>query len=289
MADHGSPAVRGRRLAAELRRLRISRQLTGEEVAEQLGWSESKVSRIELHRTGVKEPDLRRLLDFYQVGQLRREELLALAREAAQAGTREGSLAQLTDEISDYAAAEGEARLVWDWEPQIVPGLLQTRDYARAVILGVQSIFGMPPSDIERRVEARLARQQVLTRGRLQLSAVIDESVLRRRFGSRDVMHSQLEYLASCAQAPNVEVRVLPLDGEHPVGTGSFTYMQFPQVHAVPLADTVFIEQLVTNYRTEQEEDTYKYRLMFERLTAKALSPAESRNMMWRVGQELWS
>ncbi|MBO0775694.1 MAG: hypothetical protein J2P34_05220 [Actinobacteria bacterium] len=108
----------------------------------------------------------------------------------------------------------------------------------------------------------------------------MDESVLRRRFGGREVMRGQLEQLAERSQAPNVHVYILPLDGEHSIGTGSFTYMQFPQVHAVPLADTVFVEQLVGNYRTEDEDETYKYRLTFERLMSTALPPPESRDLI---------
>lgn len=285
--DASRAAVRSRRLAAELRRLRLNSELTGEEVALRLGWSESKISRIELSRTGVKEGDLSRLLDLYHVGPSHRAELLALAREAASRSSRLGWSANLSEAISDYVAAEAEARLVWNWEPRVVPGLLQTADYARAVVEGVQSIFGLPPSDIERRVTARLARQQVLTREQpLELSVVVDESVLRRKFGSRKVMHGQLKYLAERSQAPNVHVYILPLDGEHPIGTGSFTYMQFPQVHAVPLADTVFVEQLVTNFRTEDEDETYKYRLTFERLMSEALPPPESRDLIRHTASE---
>ncbi len=264
-------------------------RLTGEEVALRLGWSESKISRIELSRTGVKEGDLGLLLDVYGVTPGHRAELLALAREAAPRGGRQNWAASVSEEISDYVAAEAEARLLWNWEPQIMPGLLQTGDYARAVMAGAQSIFGLPPRDVQRRVEARLARQQVLTRGEpLELSVVIDESVLRRQFGGREVMRGQLAHLADHSHRPNVQVRVLPLAGEHPIGTGSFTYMQFPQVHAVPLADTVFVEQLVTNYRTDDEDDTYKYRLTFEHLTSKALPPAESAELIARTARDWW-
>ncbi|MBO0775693.1 MAG: helix-turn-helix domain-containing protein [Actinobacteria bacterium] len=161
--DAGWAVARSRRLAAELRRLRLRSGLTGEQAALRLGWSESKISRIELSRTGVKEGDLCKLLDLYHVSPSHRTALLALAREAA-SRSRPGWPASLTEEISDYVAAEAEARLVWNWEPRLMPGLLQTADYARAVVAGVQSIFGLPPGDVERRVTARLARQQVLTR-----------------------------------------------------------------------------------------------------------------------------
>jgi transcriptional regulator with XRE-family HTH domain len=289
VADHSSPTLRARRLATELRRLRHGRGLTGEMVAARLGWSESKVSRIELGRTGVKEADVSRLLDLYKVSPARRSELLALAREAVR-GSREALSLNLTAELSDYLAAEAEARLLLSWQPQIVPGLLQTGDYARAVIRGVQEILGLPPGDIERRVEARLARQRLFDRDPpLELSVVMDESVLHRRFGTPETMREQLEYLAERSRSPSVRVCVLPLDGDHPIGTGSFMYLQFPQVHMVPLPDTVYVEQLVTNYRIESEDDTYKYRLTFDRLSARALPPAPSRELILRAARQFWA
>lgn len=290
MADHGSPAVRGRRLAAELRRLRISRQLTGEEVAQRLGWSESKISRIELRRTGVKEADLRKLLDLYEVGAARREELLALARESAQKGWVETATAGFPPEYAAYLQAEAEARSVWNWEPQIVPGLLQTPDYARAVMQVWEAMFAAPPGDTARRVEARLLRQQLLTREPpLELAVVIDESVLRRRYGSDRVMREQLARLAEAGERPNVEVRVLPLDGDHPLSTGAFAYMQFPRVHAVPLHDIVTVEHLESSYHLEEESQTHRYRVAFEHLRRHSLSEEASRARIAATARQLWS
>jgi transcriptional regulator with XRE-family HTH domain len=282
--------VRGRRLASELRRLRERSRLTGDEVAQRLGWSGSKVSRIELHRTGVKPADLLKLLDLYQVGEPHRGELLALARESSEKWRPEIFTENLTEEISRLIVEEAEAKLMLNWEPQIVPGLLQTADYARAVISGVQSIFGLPPGDIESRVKARLARQHVLERDDpLTLSVVMDESVLHRKYGSRATMNAQLMHLAQASWLPNVSVRILPLAGEHPIGTGSFTYMQFAQVHDVPLPDAVILEHLVNNYRIEDEESTYKYRTTFEHLAGKASSPARSRDIITHTAARLWS
>jgi transcriptional regulator with XRE-family HTH domain len=133
LPDRGSPAVRGRRLAAELRRLRERTGLTGEEVAERLGWSGSKISRIELQRTGVKDADLHKLLDLYGVGEGRRQELQALAHESSQKSLMEIITANFPANYAAYLRAEAEAQSVWNWDPQIVPGLLQTPEYARAV------------------------------------------------------------------------------------------------------------------------------------------------------------
>lgn len=290
MPDRGSPTVRGRRLAGELRRLRERTGLTGEEVAHRLGWSGSKVSRIELHRIGVKQPDLQELLDLYGVGEAHREELLALARESSKKGWLEKVTASFPAEYAAYLHAEAEAKSVWNWEPQVVPGLLQTPDYARAQMRGWQSMFALPPGDTERRVETRVLRQQLLTRDPpLELSVVIDESVLRRRFGEPAVMHQQLAHLAEATELPNVEVRILRLDGDHPIGTGAFYYLQFAQVHEVPMHDIVNVEHLMGNHYLEDEEDTYKFLVTFQQLIASSLDPAPSRDLIARTAGELWS
>jgi transcriptional regulator with XRE-family HTH domain len=287
--DRASPSVRRRRLAAELRRLRERAGLTGEEVAERLGWSNSKVSRIELHRIGVKQSDLRSLLDLYGISQQRRDELLALARESAQKSWLQRITAGLPAEDAEYLHAETEAESVWDWEPQVVAGHLQTSDYARAVMEGPHSVSGFPPGDADLRIEARLARQQVLTRDPpLELSVVMDESVLHRRFGSDKVMRQQLNRLIEASELPNVDVRVLPLAGSQPVVTGAFLYFSFRQVHKVPLHDIVTVEYLTGNHYIEDEQETYEFRKSFERLMAEALDPANSREVIARTAREAW-
>jgi transcriptional regulator with XRE-family HTH domain len=289
VADRGSPTVRGRRLAAELRRLRERTGLTGEEVAHRLGWSGSKVSRIELHRIGVKPSDLGELLVLYGVDGSHRDELLALARESNRKGWLEKATASLPAEYAAYLHAEAEAKSVWNWEPLVVPGLLQTPEYARAMMLGWQSMFSLPPGDTERRVDTRVLRQQLLTRDPpLELSVVIDESVLSRRFGDAAVMHGQLSRLVEITELPNVEIRVLTLDGDHPIGTGAFYYLQFPQVHEVPMYDIVNIEHLMGNHYLEDEEDTYKFLVTFQQLVASALDPASSRDLIARTADEVW-
>ncbi len=279
MPEQGT-SVGGRRLAAELRRLREHAGLTGEEVSQRLGWSGSKLSRIELHRIGVKQADLRRLLALYGVDESYRDELLALARESKQRGLPQKAAARFP--VATYAFAEAEAESVWNWEPQVVPGLLQTPEYARAVRELWHRMFPSPPAEIDRWVEVRLLRQQVLKRDPpLQLSVVIDESVLRRRFGDEAVMRQQLEHLLDAAELPNVGVQICPLDRDRPsLPIGAFSYMQFPQVHDVPLHDIVSIENLEGNYDLEDENETFKYRVAFEYLVAESLDPAASRALI---------
>lgn len=289
MPEQGA-SVGGRRLAAELRRLREHAGLTGEEASERLGWSGSKLSRIELHRIGVKQADLRKLLAIYGVDESHRDELLALNRES----DKKGRLVRATGgfpQVAGYMSAEAEAESVWNWEPQVIPGLLQTRSYARALRQLWLGMFPGPQSETDRWAEIRLMRQQVLTRDPpLELSVVIDESVLRRRFGTRAVMAEQLQHLAAASELPNVEVRIYPLDGDAPpIGTGAFSYMQFPQVHDVPLHDIVSVEHHEGTYDLEDEEETFKYRVAFEYLMKGSLDPAQSRALISATTDEVWA
>jgi transcriptional regulator with XRE-family HTH domain len=290
LPDRGSPTVRGRRLAAELRRLRERTGLTGEDVAHRLGWSGSKVSRIELHRIGVKRDDLRDMLDLYGVAEAHREELLALADESKQKSWLEVITASFPPENAAYFHVEAEAQSIWNWEPQVIPGLLQTPEYARAVMQLYLTMFPGPQKEAERRVEARLLRQQLLTRDPpLELSVVIDESVLHRRFGDAGVMHSQLLRLAEASELPNVDVRIHLLAGaDPPLPTGAFSYLQFLQVHDVPLNDIVSIEHLEGSEYLEDEEQTFRYRVAFEYLVRESLDPGQSRALITATAHQTW-
>jgi transcriptional regulator with XRE-family HTH domain len=283
-------SVGGRRLAAELRRLREDAGLTGEQVSQRLGWSGSKLSRIELHRIGVKQTDLRQLLALYGVDESYREELLALARESKQKSLPQKAAARFP-QVAPYISAEAEAESVWNWEPQVIPGLLQTPEYARAVRRLWQEMFPGPPSEADRWAEARLLRQQVLTRDPpLQLSVIIEESVLGRGFGGAAVMRQQLEHLLGVSELPNVEVRIYLLNGGHPpLATGAFSYMQFPQVHDVPLHDIVSVEHLEGTYELEEEDQTYMYRVAFEYLIERALDQEQSRALIAATAAGDWA
>src|SRR3984957_3872840 len=288
-SDRASQTIRRRRLAAELRRLREHAGLTGDEAAERLGWSGSKISRIETHRIGVKPADLSKLLDLYEVDLSRREELTRFALESSRAGALESAVAGLPADYADYLSAENEAHSIWNWDPVVVPGLLQTEAYARAVMAGYQSMYRPSPGQAERRIELRRLLQQLLTRDPpVNLSVVIDESVLHRRFGPRAIMHEQMLQLAELSELPTVQVRVLPLGSDHPVTTGAFSYMQFTQVHDVPLNDLVTVEHITATYYLEDEEQTFRYRMAFERLTEDALGPAESKDAILTAAHETW-
>jgi transcriptional regulator with XRE-family HTH domain len=288
--EPGSPSVRRRRLAAELRRLRERVGLIGEEVAERLGWSTSKLSRIETSKSGVKQEDLELLLDLYSVAEPHRSELTALARESHRAVRLETIGARLPEVHAEFLRVEAEAESVWDWEPQVVPGLMQTEEYARAVMLGWTSMFRLPFGEIDRRVEAQRLRQQVLERDPpLILSFVIDESVLRRRIANVSVMSRQLERMIEMSHMPNVSVRILPLNGNHPVLTGAFTYIKFPRIHEVSLYDVATFEHLAGTEYVEDEEAVNKYYVAFQSLEESSLAPDVSRDHIAIVSRQTWS
>ncbi|MCW2884831.1 MAG: hypothetical protein QOE54_6040 [Streptosporangiaceae bacterium] len=284
-----SPTVRRRRLAAELRRLRERADVTGDEVARSLGWSAAKISRIETAKTGVKIVDVRRLLELYGEGGTYAEELLALAREAERKGWWEAYSDALPEKFATFVSMEAEAEAAWQWEPLAVPGLFQTEEYARQTMLAMQSLDRIPPGQLATRVGARLRRQEVLTREKpLQMTVVLDESVLRRERGDHRTMHAQLIKLVELAELPNVALHVLPLEGPHPVDAGSFTLLRFAPVYDITFHDVIYVEQLFSNFYFEEESDTYRYRLAFDWLREAALGQTESIDCIARIAKSVW-
>lgn len=275
MSASPRPSVRQRRLAAELRRMREQMPLTGDDVAERLNWSTAKVSRLENARTGAKIEDVRLLLDLYEVQGERREEIFALARDAAQRGWWE-EYRDLPGPYAEFIAMEAEASVITEWDNTVVPGLLQTEEYAREVIEGWNAIATLSPKQLQRRVEVRIRRQELLAEPeQKRLSVVIDEAVLLRRVGDRDVMRRQLEHLLAMAELPNVELGILPLNTSHGVVAESFILLEFPSAYDTLFPDIVHTESLTISHFVD-EAVTYMYRLAFDSLAAQALTPAQS-------------
>ena len=197
MTVPGSPTVRRRRLAAELREIRESRGKSGDTVAAALKWSPSKISRYERARTGLQPREVERLLDYYEITGSRRALLLALAEDAAQKGWWEEFADGLSADYQQFIGLEHEASSIAIWHVDVVPGLLQTQAYARHIISSYSRIEPIAPGLIERLVRVRMRRQQVLNREpAVQLSVVLDESILKRRIGDELVMYEQLQRLA---------------------------------------------------------------------------------------------
>jgi transcriptional regulator with XRE-family HTH domain len=283
MAQPDTPSARERQLARELRRLRVGVGLNGRDVADRLDWSASKVSRIETSRTGVSAPDLERLLELYRVDDDRARYLRRLAPSARSKGWWD---AYAADELSSgYATLirlESGSRALQCYCALVPHALLQTPDYVRHVIL---SGTDRPlPTEVDRRVQICRRRQELLTRGEgeepLQLSAVIDEAVLRRPVtnpdGSPDiaVMRGQLESLVDVANSPNVTIQVLPFTaGLPPVTAGSFSILESLATGA---PDVVYLENKTRIFFIETETEVHRYTQQFDQLSAMALKPHES-------------
>jgi transcriptional regulator with XRE-family HTH domain len=291
VAGSGSPTVGRRRLAAELRRLRLRGGQTGGAVASALGWSSAKISRYELGQTSFPLEEVEKLLDFYEVSEPRRSQLLALAADANERGWWEAYADVLSAGYMQFIGLEAEAASVAEWQNLAIPGLLQTGEYARQVIAAFQTVVRMPPGHVERRAWVRMVRQRVLTERDppLELSAVIDESVLLRSVGSRELMSAQLRHLAEMAELPNVEIRVLPLRSEVALMADSFMVLGFSQQREPSkLGDVVSTESLTeTGLYIEGETDTYIYRLIFDALAGESLSPDESRGLILQTARRI--
>jgi transcriptional regulator with XRE-family HTH domain len=291
VATSGSPAVRRRRLAAELRRLRGGR--TGTEVARALGWSPSKISRYEQGRSTLLFDEVSKLLDLYGVSDPERGLLLSLALDASQRGWWEDYADALPEESLAFIGLEAEAVSVAQWQVEVVPGLLQTEDYARQVYAGYQHVVPTTsPGVVERRVRVRMKRQEVLARDPpLRLSVVIDESVLLRRMGAREIMRAQLERLAAAAELGNVDLRVLPLNNENSLVADSFVIFGFGTNSvddSVLLHDVVSTEGVKSETYVEGETDTHLYRLVFQGLVKASLPPCESLRLIRRTAEDVW-
>ncbi|GAB2939528.1 helix-turn-helix transcriptional regulator [Nonomuraea fastidiosa] len=283
-SQQGSPTVRRLRLGQELRLLRERRKLTGAKAARDLGWSASKVSRIEAAKTMPSTEDIKALAKLYRLDGDKLDELFGLLRDAEQRGWWEDYEDALPEEYTTFLGLEAEATVQRNWEPQAVPGLLQTEDYAREVILATRGIARITHSGVRSRVEARLDRQQrVLHRPNpCQLSVVLDEAALLRQFGEPSVMREQMEHLLEMSVLPHVSVHVLPLDALHPVNTGAFIHLKFSGFD-----DVVYLEQLYTADFVEDLERVAGYEMAFDHMKSEALDEDESRVLIQRKAM-LW-
>jgi transcriptional regulator with XRE-family HTH domain len=290
MTTPGSPTVRRRRLAAELRAIREAKGRSGDVVAGALRWSPSKISRYELARTGLKLRDVERLLDYYEITGSRRTLLLTLAKEAAQKGWWEEYADFLSADYQQFIGLEHEASSIDIWHVEVVSGLLQTEAYARHIISSYNQVEPIAPGMIERLVKVRMQRQQVLTREPpLQLSLVLDESVLKRRIGTAAVMYEQLQRLVQVADQPSVTLRILPLDAQHTVIGESFVIFRFGPDNDAILQDVVSSEHLKSDFSVEGERETYLHRIAFQMLVAASLDPASSRALILETAESYWS
>jgi transcriptional regulator with XRE-family HTH domain len=275
--------VRGRRLRYELRRLREQAGLTRDETARCLDWSGSKISRIETGQSRAQTGDVRDLLDVYGVTGDHAEALVQLAREARKRGWWTAYNDVFT---GTYVGLEAEASAMRTYEPQIIPGLLETEDYTRALIRA--ALVRADPDEIERRVQARMARQEILARPDApEIWAVLDEPAILRPVGGQAVMKAQLRHLIDVTAAPNstITLQILPLAiGSHPGLSGPFVILDFPTSEDPPV---VYLETATDGLYLEETAETERYNLMFDHLRASALSARESASLIARLAEEM--
>lgn len=274
------PTVRQRRLGRDLRQLREARDLSSDRAAAQLGWSQSKISRIETARIGVTPPDVSRMLDLYGVSSHQRAALVQLAHEAQQRGW----WAEYGDVFTgSYIGLEDEADSIRDFEPQVVPGLLQTEEYARAVIEAVRP--GESHAEIDRRVRARMARKVLLSRDDPPtLTAIIAESALRWPIGGRDVMSGQMRALLDAGRRSNVNIRVLhPEAGAHAGLDGPFVILSFS---GDDFPDVAYTEGPAGDNYVESADQVRRVTLNWNRIADKALSVEESARILADLAEE---
>lgn len=279
-----TPTVRLRRLAGELRRLRDAAGFSREDVTEATGINDSTLYRIETARTRPQKRTLLTLLKHYAVEEQQREHLVALSKESVEQGWLRGFHSDLPEEYTAYISFEAEALGVRNYESLFIPGLLQTEDYARAVIRGVLPMANQ--QEVEHRVQARMERQHLLGKEQpLKLWVIVDEAALRRLVGGSKVMKAQLDHLLDVIREPHVTLQVIPFDtGAHAGMPGSFVLMDF----ADPMdTDLIYIDSMAGDLFLESEADVSRYSTIFDNLRAVALSPDSSVELVAKIAREI--
>ncbi|MEV7965779.1 helix-turn-helix transcriptional regulator [Sphaerisporangium sp. NPDC088356] len=285
MANASIPTVRSRRLGRTLRRFREERSLTLEEAGALMERSVSSLSKIENGRVRIPSRDIRVILDVYGVVDERiRETLVDLARDSHKRGWWRGYGDVLSWAYLDFISLEADAAAVRNFEIILIPGLLQTADYARAIMDALPASCGR--QDIEQLVDVRIKRQQVLYGASpLHLWAIVDEAALHRHFGGRETMRAQLHALVEAARLENVTVQVLPFGGgAYSAVDGAFTILEFSEISDL---DVVLVENLTSGLYMEEDEEVRQYNVVFDHLRASALSVPDSLALIEQVVNNL--
>ena len=284
-SPNSGPTVLRILLGAQLRRLREGKSISREDAGYEIRASGSKISRMELGRVSFKERDVADLLSMYGVTDAaERDALLGLARQANNPGWWHHYGDILPPWFQSYLGLEAAASLIRTYEIQFVPGLLQTPEYARAVILLGHA--GADADEIDRRVELRRQRQQILARTEPpQLWAVIDEAVLRRPIGGPEVMRAQIEALIEAAKKPNIRLQIIPFHaGGHAAAGGPFAILRFPEPE---LPDVVYVEQLTSAIYLEKRDDVDHYAIAMERVCIDAEPPSHTSEILGKLLHEV--
>jgi transcriptional regulator with XRE-family HTH domain len=271
-------------LGAQLRRLREAAEISRADAGYTIRGSESKISRLELGRVSLKERDVADLLTMYGVSdEGERSAFLGMVKRSNEPGWWHRYTDLVPDWFSDYVGLEEDASRILTYELQFVPGLMQTEDYARAIAShGRPELSG---KDVERRVALRMRRQKVLARpGAPRLWGVIDESVLHRPIGGRDVMLAQVEHLLNLTRQPQVTLQVVPYRLSGYAAEGPFTMLRFAEPE---LPDLVYIEHLAGALYLDKPVEVELYSRVFDRLTVDAETPGNTRQLLLKLRAEL--
>jgi transcriptional regulator with XRE-family HTH domain len=269
------PTVLRIMLGTQLRRLRESRGISAQAAAKAIRGSDSKISRIELGRNAIREIDVLDLLTFYGVDPVEREQLLHLAEQANRPGWWHRFNDILPDWFQSYVGMEEAATAIRVYEPQLIPGLLQTQQYTAAVL----AMCDIPIGEAERHVILRKERQRRFVEGRLKLWAIVEETALRRPIGSKEILRDQLAYLLSLTGRPNLTLQVIPDGtGGHAVSSG-FTILRFEETD---LPDIAYLEHLTSALYFDKKSDVDRYLMAMERLSIVSAQPGETRAILSR-------
>jgi transcriptional regulator with XRE-family HTH domain len=283
VTERRGPTIRRRRLGAELRRHRDTAGITIETVAERLECSASKISRIETGHTTASPRDVRDMLLIYGVSGAEIDELVQIAREARQKGWWHPYNTVLA---GAYVGLEQAASWIRTYEQQVVPGLLETEEYATTMIRAARP--DLSPEHIQRRVRVRLNRQSLLTQDDpVELWVVLDEAVLSRPVGGDAVMRGQLNRLVEVARLPNVTLQILPFSvGAHAGMDGPFTILSFPEAGD---PDVVYAENATGGLFLEKSDELLKYGFIFDHIRTAAMRPEDSIAHIAELAEEpLW-
>ncbi|GGP63643.1 helix-turn-helix domain-containing protein [Saccharothrix coeruleofusca] len=280
MPGNGYTSVKSRTVANALRAYREQHRLSCEDVGEVLGVSSSKISRMETGRSGLQLDDVSALLGFYKVPGARRKELLDLMRRGEELGwwERQAGLPKLWRALIDF---ENKASRIQNYEPLMVPGLLQTAEYARSLITSLDPTVS--EHELDTLVSSRMARQVLLAKSNApQFLAVIHETALRIQVGSRDTMRRQLRHLIDMAERDHITVLVVPMSAGGNAGqSGPFVLLEFEHEPAI-----VHVENHITGLFLEEPADLEGYRLALRNILGVALAPGATAELISEIIRE---
>jgi len=267
-------------LGTHLRRLRESKGITARQAANAIRASESKISRMELGRNAIREIDVLDLLTLYGVSAEEKEQLLTLAEQANHPGWWHRYHDILPEWFQAYVGMEEAARSIRIYEPQFIPGLLQTEEYAAAVI----SLGDFPVDQAERHVVLRKERQRRFREGKLKLWVIVDEAALRRPVAGPDVQVDQLEYLLEQSESPTLTLQVIPYGVGGHAAPSAFSILRFAERD---LPDVVYVENLTSALYLDKQVEVDQYMLAMERLSLVAREPQRTPEILEKTIREL--